>query len=83
VKERYCPICRERNYDSKPFVAGQRRYLVYMTVKCQALTRGFLARNAFYNLMIEKQYRPDCEDMRKRLIGFKLSLINKKQHYLM
>ena len=34
-------------------------------------------------MMKDRNYRPDCEDMRKRLIGFKLGLINKKQHYLM
>lgn len=83
VKERFCPICRERNYDQKPFVVGQRRYLEHVTIKCQALTRGFLARNAFYNMMIKRQYKPADEDMRKRLIGFKLGLINKRQHYMM
>jgi len=30
-------------------------------------------------MMKEKNYKPRCEDMRKRLIGFKLSLISKKQ----
>ena len=78
VKERFCPICRERNYDSKPFVEGQRRYLVHITVKIQAVARGFVARNAFYMMMKDRGYKPECEDMRKRLIGFKLSLINKK-----
>jgi len=34
-------------------------------------------------MMIKRQYKPADEDMRKRLIGFKLGLINKRQHYLM
>lgn len=77
--EKYCPICRRANYDSKPFIEGQKRYLVAMVVKLQGLTRGFLARNAFYHGIIDKNYTPECEDMRKRLIGFKLSLISKRR----
>ena len=50
-----------------------------MVIKLQGLTRGFLARNAFYQNMIDKNYTPGCEDMRKRLIGFKLGLISKRQ----
>lgn len=34
-------------------------------------------------MMIKRQYKPADEDMRKRLIGFKLGLINKRQHYMM
>ena len=34
-------------------------------------------------MMIAKGYKPAHEGMRKQLIGFKLGLINKKQHYMM
>ena len=50
-----------------------------MVCKIQGLTRGFIARNAFYMMMKQKSYTPQNEDMRKRLIGFKLGLISKKQ----
>ena len=33
--------------------------------------------------MKEINYKPECEDMRKRLIGFKLGLISKRQRRLM
>lgn len=33
--------------------------------------------------MKEINYKPECEDMRKRLIGFKLGLISKKRNRLM
>merc|ERR1712196_651768 len=62
-----------------PFVEGQQRYLVEVCCKIQGLVRGHLARNAFYYMMIDKKYKPVNEDMRKRLIGFKLGLIGKKQ----
>ena len=49
-----------------------------MVCKIQGLTRGFIARNAFYMMMKQRSYTPQNEDMRKRLIGFKLGLISKK-----
>ena len=54
-----------------------------MVVKIQGLTRGFLGRERFYAMMKDMNYKPECEDMRKRLIGWKLGLISKRQRYLM
>lgn len=40
--EKHCPICRTTCYDSKPFVEGQRRYLVNSCIRIQSVARGFL-----------------------------------------
>ena len=54
-----------------------------MVVKIQGLTRGFIARNAFYMNMKRRGYTPQNEDKRKRFIGFKLGLISKRQESVM
>jgi hypothetical protein len=76
-----CPLCRAPEYDSKPFVEGQKRYLIRQLTLIQALGRGFLQRNAYYMLMKDSGYKPQHPDIKKRFIGFKLGLISKKQRY--
>lgn len=46
--ENACPICRMKDYDKKTYTEGSKRYLLKLIAKMQALTRGFLDRNRFY-----------------------------------
>jgi len=70
--DKACPICRHENYDQKPFVEGQKYYLVAIVTTIQAYARGMNQRNAFYQQMKDLSYKPANEDIRKRFIGWKL-----------
>lgn len=41
------------------------------------------ARNSFYRMLRDSQYKPANEDMRKRLIGWKLQQISRRQRLAM
>ena len=55
-----------------------KKYLLNCIMAMQALARGFLARNHFYQRMKDQGYQPKNSNMRKRFIGYKLSRIGKK-----
>jgi hypothetical protein len=42
-----------------------------------------MARNRFYQMLKDSQYKPANEDMRKRLIGWKLQQISRRQRLAM
>lgn len=77
--DKACPICRKKDYDQKSYVEGQKTYLMKCIVRMQGLTRGFLARNFFYESLKLRGYQPWNKVLRKKLIGYKLSRIGKKQ----
>lgn len=52
--------------------------MIKIIKKIQCVAKGFLARNAFYQEMKDKQYYPKNTDLKKKYIGYKLSLIGKR-----
>jgi len=78
-QERACPICRKKDYDQKTYIEGQKKYLTKCIVRIQCHGRGFLARNYFYEMLKGRSYQPQNSSLRKKLIGYKLSRIGKKQ----
>eukprot|EP00350_Pseudokeronopsis_sp_OXSARD2_P004605 CAMPEP_0170550496 /NCGR_PEP_ID=MMETSP0211-20121228/8556_1 /TAXON_ID=311385 /ORGANISM="Pseudokeronopsis sp., Strain OXSARD2" /LENGTH=145 /DNA_ID=CAMNT_0010857081 /DNA_START=112 /DNA_END=549 /DNA_ORIENTATION=+ len=57
---------------------GQKVYLIKSIVRMQAVVRGFLARQAFYQGMKNASFRPTNPNLRKKLVGYKLSRIGKQ-----
>ena len=55
-----------------------KKYLLNCIFAMQALARGFLARNHFYQGMKDRGYVPKNTNIKKRFIGYKLSRIGKK-----
>ena len=70
--EKCCPICRKKDYDQKSYAEGMKKYLLNCILAIQALSRGFLARNHFYQGMKDRGYVPQNKDIKKRFIGYKL-----------
>lgn len=77
-QEKACPICRKKDYDQKTYAEGMKRYLLTCILSMQALARGFLARNHFYQGMKDRGYQPKISNIRKRFIGYKLGRIGKR-----
>ena len=55
-----------------------KKYLLNCILAMQDLSRGFLARNHFYQVMKDRGYVPQNKEIQKRFIGYKLSRIGKK-----
>jgi hypothetical protein len=55
-----------------------KKYLINCIVAMQALARGFLTRNHFYQMMKDRGYNPANGSLRKRFIGYKLSRIGRR-----
>ncbi|TNV70923.1 hypothetical protein FGO68_gene17756 [Halteria grandinella] len=81
--DKACPICRKEDYDQKTYAEGMKRYLIRCIVSMQALARGFLQRNKFYQGMKDKGYNPSNGAMRRRFIGYKLGRIGKRYMSMM
>ena len=55
-----------------------KRYLLVCIVSMQALARGFLDRNHFYQGIKDRGYQPLNSSLRNKFIGYKLGRIGKR-----
>jgi len=76
-KSKVCPICRRQNYEKKNYDQGFMTYLTNQIIKLQKMVRGFLVRRKLY-LELQKTYKATSTLFKRRLLGFKLQLLNEK-----
>ncbi|KRX06004.1 hypothetical protein PPERSA_01082 [Pseudocohnilembus persalinus] len=77
-RQKTCPICRRQHYDIKSFDEGFKVYVQKCTVKIQKIWRGALKRYNFYKNLIDTNYKASSMYMRRKILGYKLQIFNKK-----
>ena len=78
TKSRVCPICRRQDYEKKNFDQGFITYLTVQVIKLQKFIRGFIIRRKFYLGLQKNGYKATSTLLKRRLLGFKLQLLNEK-----
>ena len=77
TKQRVCPICRRQDYEKKNFDQGFINHLTKQIIRIQKSVRGFLLRRRLY-AELNKTYKATSTLFRRRLLAYKLQLLNEK-----
>ena len=78
-KAKVWPLWRQKDYDKKEYLEGQKKFLIRWLVKIQCLVKGFIQRIKFYDYMKDNNIRPENQKLKRNLIAHKLGRISKKQ----
>ena len=77
TNSRVCPLCRRQDYEKKNFDQGFINHLTKQIVKLQKIFRGYLLRKKLYS-DLNKTYKATSTLFRRRLLAYKLQLLNEK-----
>lgn len=74
---RVCPLCRRQDYEKKNFDQGFMTYLTSQVIKVQKVFRGYNSRRKLY-AELAKTYKASSTRFRRRLLAYKLQVLNEK-----